>query len=407
MGQQLRAEVCVVGGGPAGIVLGLLLARAGIEVVVLEKHDDFLRDFRGDTVHPSTLNLIDALGLRERFDAVPHTPLPTLDAVVNGVRLRAVDFTTLPPPNRFVTLMPQWDLLDLLASEGARHPSFHLVMGAEATDVTRGEGRVRGVRARTAEGELVVEAKAVVAADGRASAMRPALGLEPWVYGVPADVLWFRLPEPQTPMPATLGWATADAIIVTIPRPGYLQCGMIIPKGAVDATHAAGLDAFRARVSATVPPLRESAAALVSWDDIKHLSVRIERLWRWWIPGALCIGDAAHAMSPVFGVGINYAVQDAVATANALIPAFHAGGAPEAIDRAFTAVQRRRALPTALMQAMQRGVHRVIATGRGLRLLHNPPTRGERALLRLVLPLARRVMSRLVGYGFRPERLRR
>jgi 2-polyprenyl-6-methoxyphenol hydroxylase-like FAD-dependent oxidoreductase len=402
---RLAADVCIAGGGPAGIMLGLLLAREGVEVVVLEKHDDFFRDFRGDTVHPSTLNLIDALGLRTGFDAVAHTPLPTLDFVIDGVRLHAIDCSTLPPPNRFITLMPQGDLLDLLAAAAARYPSFHLRMGATVTDVIRRDGRVRGVRAITEGGDLEVSAALTIAADGRDSTVRRSLGIEARQYGVPVDVLWFRLPRPDMPLPDTLLWANADAFLVTIPRPGYLQCGLLIAKGTIDRVRAAGLDVFRTRIASAAPRLAGVAARLDSWDDVKLLSVQIDRLQRWWMPGALCLGDAAHAMSPAFGVGINYAIQDAVAAARLIVPALAADDAESALDAACAQVQRRRAWPTALMQTLQRVIHRTIATGRGIRVLHNPPTRRERAVLRLVIPIVRPLAARVIGYGFRPERL--
>ena len=402
----VAADVCIAGGGPAGIMLGLLLARQGVEVVVLEKHDDFFRDFRGDTVHPSTLNLIDALGLRAGFDAVAHTPLPQLDAVIDGVRLHAIDFRTLPAPNRFITLMPQGDLLDLLASAAARCPSFHLRMGATVTDVIRRDGRVQGVRAVSSDGEFEVSAALTVAADGRASTVRTRVGLEAHEYGVPVDVLWFRLPRPTAPLPDTLLWAGADAFLITIPRPGYLQCGLLIAKGTLDRVREAGLEAFRTRIASAAPRLAGVASRIDSWDDVKLLSVQIDRLPRWWMPGAVCIGDAAHAMSPAFGVGINYAVQDAVAAARLIVPALAADDVPSALDRACAALQRRRAWPTALMQALQRLVHRTIATGRGIDVLHNPPTRRERRVLRLVLPVMRPLAARVIGYGFRPERIR-
>ncbi|MDZ8200238.1 FAD-dependent oxidoreductase [Microbacterium sp. SSW1-59] len=402
----VRTDVCLVGGGPAGVMLGLLLAREGVDVVVLEKHDDFFRDFRGDTVHPSTMNLIDDLGLREAFDAIPHKPLSRLDAVVNGIRIHAIDFTTLPKPNRFLTLMPQWDLLAMLAEAGRASPSFDLRMGVEVTGVRRSEdGRVTGVHAQTAQGPVEIEAGLTVAADGRASTVRDAVGLRPREDGVPADVAWFRLPEPETPLPDTLAWITTETMLVTFPRPGYLQSGMLIPKDSFDAYRAEGIDAFRDRVARAVPRLAGSVRTLESFDDVKLLSVQINRLEQWHAPGVLFIGDAAHAMSPAFGVGINYAVQDAVAAARALLPALRSG-ADVVVDRASAAVQRRRERPTAMMQRIQRAVHARIATGRGLEVLQNPPTLRQRAVLSIALPLLRPVVARVVGYGFRPERLR-
>ncbi|WEG09291.1 FAD-dependent oxidoreductase [Microbacterium horticulturae] len=398
-----RTDVCIAGGGPAGVFLGLLLARAGVDVMVLEKHDDFFRDFRGDTVHPSTVNLIDALGLRAAFDAVPHEPLPQLDAVINGIRIHLVDFTTLPPPNRFITLMPQWDLLDMLAEAGSRHPSFHLTMGAEVAGVTERDGRVTGVV--TTSGDAI-EARLVVAADGRTSTVRDALGFTPEGAQVDTDVLWFRVPRPERPLPDTLGWASTAGVVITIPRPEYLQCALLVRKDE----HFDTVEAFRDRVVQIVPRLAPVIEAVASLDDVKRLNVQINRLPRWWRPGALCIGDAAHAMSPVFGVGINYAVQDAVAAARVLIPVLRPRGsvkdaADEALDAACEAVQRRRERPTAMMQAIQRRAHVLLGTGRVAQLIDNPPTRAQRTVLRLALPVLRRVVAQVVGYGFRPERL--
>lgn len=398
-------RVCIAGGGPAGIMLGLLLARHGVDVVVLEKHDDFFRDFRGDTVHPSTMNLLDALGLRTGFDAIPHHPLTMLDVVANGVRVHAVDFTTLPKPNNFLTLMPQWDLLDLLASEASRHPSFHLRLGTEVIDVLRDAGRVTGVRVRDHDGESEIRADLVVAADGRDSTVRRRVGLTPEARGVPADVLWFRLPRPGRDVPDTLAWLSEEGMLLTIPRPEYLQCGFLIPKGRFDDMRAEGIDRFRARVARASPPLAEVVERVGSFDDVKLLSVQIDRLPRWTAPGVLCIGDSAHAMSPAFGVGINYAVQDAVAAARVLGPVLASAAGPAEIDRAATRVQRRRAWPTAMMQRIQRVVHRTIANGRGIRLLDNPPTRAQRTVMRIGIPIVRPLVARMVGYGFRPERL--
>jgi len=402
--QRLSTDVCIAGGGPAGMMLGLLLARAGIDVIVLEKHADFFRDFRGDTVHPSSLDLIDQLGLREKFEAIPHSRLRKLDVVINGIRVHAIDFGLLGRPNAELALMPQWDLLDLLATEAKRYPSFTLVMDAEVTGVTHRGGRIAGVRARTPDGVLRIDAAMTIRADGRDSAVRKALRLPVQEHGVPIDVLWFRPDKPAGKMPDTLGWISTEAFVVTIPRPDYLQCGLLIPKGGLPALQEAGLPAFRALIAAAVPRLGGVVAGLTDWDDVKLLSVQIDRLTRWSVPGALCIGDAAHAMSPAFGVGINYAIQDAVATANILVPLLRSGADAAALDAGAAAVERRRSRPTERMQRIQLTLHRTIAKG-GAQVLHVPPTLRERVLLANLLPILKPLAVRLVGYGFRPERI--
>ncbi len=407
MAQEISTDVCVVGGGPGGVMLGLLLARAGVGVVVLEKHDDFLRDFRGDTVHPSTLNLIDQLGIREAFEQVPHTRVSTLDVVINGVRLRGVDLRSLPKPNRQIALMPQSDLLNLLVDEGRRHPSFSMRMGADATGVRRdSRGRVTGVIVRTGAGELTVRAALTIAADGRSSTVREAMGMRPQEYGVPIDVLWLRMPKPSAPMPDTLAYISDQSMMVTIPRPDYLQCGLLIPKGTFDEVRAAGMDAFHDRIARTAPPLREVVGSVTDWNDVKLLSVQINRLPRWSADGVLFIGDAAHAMSPAFGVGINYAVQDAVATANILVPMLRSGPPTrDRVDEAYRQLEERRAAPTARMQRLQMRAHAAIGNGKGLRLFRTGPAWIERALARSVLVVVRPLGARLVGYGFQPERI--
>jgi 2-polyprenyl-6-methoxyphenol hydroxylase-like FAD-dependent oxidoreductase len=404
MTEDLTTRVCVAGGGPAGVMLGLLLARKGIDVVVLEKHTDFFRDFRGDTVHPSTLDLVDQLGFRAAFEAVPHTRLRTLDAVVGTMRLHPIDFGRLRGPNREIALMPQWDLLDLLASEGRHHPGFRLVMGAEVTDVIRRAGRVSGVVAQTLDGELRVDATLTVAADGRHSTVRDRLRLRPEATGVQIDVLWLRLPRPPVPLPDTLAYIGPHTMIVTIPRPDYLQCGVLIPKGTFADVQAAGLAEFRERIVRSAPPLAAVVDDLDDWDAVKLLTVQVDLLRRWSVPGALCIGDAAHAMSPAFGVGINYAVQDAVATANLLVPVLRATpDDADGVDDAARRVQRRRRPPTAMMQRIQVAVHRAIGSGRAL--VHDPPTAFERTVPAAVLSTLRPLTARLIGYGFRPERI--
>ncbi|HEU0205301.1 MAG TPA: FAD-dependent oxidoreductase [Pseudolysinimonas sp.] len=402
--QRLTTDICIAGGGPAGMMLGLLLARAGVDVIVLEKHADFFRDFRGDTVHPSTLDLIDQLGLRATFEAIPHTRLRTLDMVVNGIRLHAIDFGLLHRPNAELALMPQWDLLDLLATEAKKRPSFTLVMNAEVTGLTHRGNRIAGVRARTPDGVLRIDAALTIGADGRDSTVRRALRLPVQQHGVPIDVLWFRLDKPAAALPDTLGWISNEAFVVTIPRPDYLQCGLLIPKGSLPALRDTGLPAFRARVASAVPRLAQELERITDWDEIKLLSVQIDQLTQWSVPGALCIGDAAHAMSPAFGVGINCAIQDAVATANILVPLLRAGADAAALDAGARAVERRRARPTERMQRIQLALHRTIAKG-GAQLLHAPPTRRERVLLANLLPVLRPLAVRLIGYGFRPERI--
>jgi len=402
--QDLQAECCIVGGGPAGLMLGLLLARAGVEVIVLEKHLDFFRDFRGDTIHPSTLDLIDQLGLRERLDAVPQDPITTLNLVVNGNRLNPIDFSHLRGPNRKIALMPQWDFLNLLAAEAARYPSFRLMLGAEAIGVLRDGPRVTGVLATTAEGEVRVTATLTVAADGRDSTVRAQSGLIPREYGVAIDVLWFRLPKPkpETRPPDTLGYINGESMVVTIPRSDYYQAGMLIPKGGYDTVRAAGIEEFQARVVRAAPFLAPSVGAIRGWDQIKLLTVQINRLDRWWLPGLLCIGDAAHAMSPAFGVGVNYAIQDAVATANLLAAPLRDGTlSPSDLAR----VQRRRLPPVRLMQPIQLKLHDMIAKPGGGGFLHSPMLWWERAIAAVLLPLLRRLSARMVGRGFRPERI--
>ncbi len=414
--EVLETQCCIAGGGPAGLMLGLLLARAGVDVIVLEKHDDFFRDFRGDTIHPSTLDLVDQLGLRDRFDEIPRHDVSALDLVINGNRIQPVRFSHLRGRNRHISLMPQWDFLNLLAGEAKRYANFRLIMGAEVTgliradrppDVPRRRGRaaerpIAGVLAETSEQELRIEAALTVAADGRDSAVRTAAGLVPREYGVAVDVLWFRLPLPEEKPPDTLGYIDAESMVVTIPRTGYYQAGMLVPKGSYASVQSAGLAEFRARITRAAPFLGPVVGSIDSWDQVKLLTVQVNRLRRWWLPGLLCIGDAAHAMSPAFGVGVNYAIQDAVATARELAIPLRGGSAPVA---ALRRIQRRRQLPVRLMQPLQLTLHRVIARPGGGGFLPNPMKPWQRVLVAMVLPVIRRVLPRLVGRGFRPERL--
>lgn len=393
----IERDCVIVGGGPAGMMLGYLLARRGLRVSVLEKHADFLRDFRGDTIHPSTVTVLGELGLREAFLTLPVNRLRTMDVVFDGRRLTLVDFGTLPPPDDFLVFAPQWDLLNFLAEEGAKLPGFDLRMSTEATEVLLDGDRVVGVRA----GGLDLRAPLVVAADGRGSRVRASAGLVPVASGVPIDVLWFRLPKPADPPPATLGYASAGGLVLTIERGDYYQSGLIIHKGGFDELRAAGLDALRERIVALAPVLAPVVGSLTDWDQVKLLSVQLDRLSTWYRDGLVCIGDAAHAMSPVAGVGINYAVQDAVALANAIAEPLAAGRIPAEV---FASFQRRRSAPVERMQRIQRLVHgRIDRAVQGRRVM----PRGALGLLRLFAPLVRRVAARVIGLGFRPEHVDR
>ncbi|MDW6057688.1 FAD-dependent oxidoreductase [Streptomyces sp. FXJ1.4098] len=354
-----RTTCCVVGGGPAGMVLGLLLARAGVEVTVLEKHGDFLRDFRGDTVHPSTLSLLDELGLAERFAALPQRHVHTIQLPIGpGRSLFTVgDIGALPVKYNYVAMVPQWDLLNLLADEGAREPSFRLRMNTEATSFLMERGRVAGVRYRTADGSTgELRAHLTVACDGRGSLARhlPELGLRE--FPCPMDAWWFRVPRHEGDPRGLVGNAGDRFLTAMIDRGEYWQCAALIPKGTDAARRAAGLDRFMAEFAAAAPWLADRAHALRSWDEVKLLDVRLDRLRRWHRPGLLCIGDAAHAMSPVFGIGINLAVQDAVAAARILAGPLAAGGGGVGL-REVREVQRRRWPTAAATQTLQRIAH--------------------------------------------------
>ena len=395
-------DCCVVGGGPAGMMVGLLLARAGVRVVVLEKHGDFLRDFRGDTVHPSTLQAMADLGLLEAFLALPHTKVSALSAQIGDETIHLADFHGLKTAAPFIALMPQWDFLDFLADAARRYPTFDLRMNARTEAVVEHDGRVAGVRVATPDGPLEVRARLVIAADGRRSVLRDAAGLPVEDLGAPMDVLWMRLSRKPTDDPeAPLGRASAGRMFVTIPREGYYQCGYVAAKGAFDAIKAGGIEAFRRDVATAAPMLADRIEELRSFDDVHLLTVTVDRLTRWSLPGLLCIGDAAHAMSPVGGVGINLAVQDAVAAANILHDAFGLDDA--ALDERARAVQRRRLPPTRAMQSLQLLIQdRLVGAALSGRALKAP------AAMRLFerFPRLRRIPARVLGLGFRLERVR-
>ena len=382
------------------MMLGLLLARAGVEVVVLEKHADFLRDFRGDTVHPSTLEVIHELGLLEAFLHRPHQKVPRIEAEVGGRPIVMADFSHLPVRCPYIVLMPQWHFLDFLAQHGRSLAGFRLLMQVEAQDLLLEAGAVAGVRAATAEGPLEIRADLVVAADGRHSLLRERAGLEVVDFGAPMDVLWMRLTKRPDDPASVLGRIGTGRIFVTLDRGDYWQCAYVIPKGGYAALRAQSFDAFRDGILAVAPFVGDRVRELRGWDDVKLLTVQVNRLRRWHRPGLLCIGDAAHAMSPIGGVGINLAIQDAVAAANLLAPRFAAGIKEEDL----AAVQQRREFPTRMTQRMQLFLQeRVIS-----RVLGARQTPGIAWPIRLLqwLPLLRRIPARLIGMGFRPEHLR-
>lgn len=400
-GHRPPVRCCVVGGGPAGMMLGLLLARAGVAVTVLEKHGDFLRDFRGDTVHPSTLQVLADLGLLERFLALEPHRAQHLDLRLDGTTQPFVDFRGLRPYD-YLALIPQWDFLELLAEEARRHPRFELRMRHEVTDLVVEDGRVAGVRVRTPEGDTTLRADLVVGTDGRHSTVRDAANLKPVAFGAPMDVLWFRLPRRRDDPDEVFGTAGYGHMMVLIDRDDYWQIGYLVPKGRARALQRRPLAELRVSIARLAPFLDERTDTLRSWDDVKLLQVRMDRLRRWHRPGLLLIGDAAHAMSPVGGVGINLAIQDAVAAANALTPSLRAGRAPDAA--ALAAVQRRRMAPTKWTQRVQwliqkRVVAPALETG-------DRPARLP-AVLRWVLRFrgVRHIPARIFGYGFRTERV--
>ncbi len=395
---ETEADCCIIGGGPAGMMAGLLMARAGASTVLLEKHGDFLRDFRGDTIHPSTLEIMAELGLLESFLKRPHQEVTTLAGNIGDTLITVADFTHLPTRCKFVAFMPQWDFLDFLAERARCYPTFDLRMRACAEDLVWKEGRVAGVRAQTPDGELQVRARLTIAADGRESVLRQRAGLDPVELGAPMDVLWLRLTKRVDDPHETFGYIRDGRIMALIDRGAYWQCAYVIPKGSLSALQGAGLEAFRRQVSAIVPFLRDRVDEIASWNSVKLLTVRVNRLREWSRPGLLCIGDAAHAMSPIGGVGINLAIQDAVAASNMLAGKLVRGGVTVGDLRA---VQRRREGAARLTQAIQLFIQRriignVLARGRAP-LLHRLP-----ALLRW-FPFLPRIPGRLVGLGFRPE----
>jgi 2-polyprenyl-6-methoxyphenol hydroxylase-like FAD-dependent oxidoreductase len=401
--QQLRTTCCIVGGGPAGMMLGLLFARAGVGVIVLEKHGDFLRDFRGDTIHPSTLELMHELGMLDEFLRLPHHQLHRVKIKIDDVEIAGPDFSHLPTRCKFIALMPQWDFLNFLATQAKRYTAFQLLMNTEATDLIEEGGRVVGVNAKTEQGELNVYADLVVGADGRSSVVRERAEMKVEDYGVPIDVLWFRVAKTVADSEPALGRIRNGKIMVTIDRGDYYQCGYIIRKGTLEEIKGRGLEAFRGEIVSVAPFLRDAVGAIDDWHKVKLLTVQVNRLGQWYRPGLLFIGDAAHAMSPAGGVGINLAIQDAVASANLLADKLRQGNC--GIDD-LSRVQRRREWPARRTQDIQVYIHRQMFGSRADPAKALSISWPMRALLWLLAPALRRVAARVVGIGFRAEHIR-
>jgi 2-polyprenyl-6-methoxyphenol hydroxylase-like FAD-dependent oxidoreductase len=402
MPETMHTRCCITGGGPAGIMLGFLLARMAVDVVVLEKHSDFLRDFRGDTIHPSTLEIMYELGILDEFLKRPHQEIRELAGQIGDETVVIADFTHLPTHCKFLGLMPQWDFLNFISEQAKTYPGFHLMMEAEATDLLQEGGKVVGVRANTPSGTLEVHADLTIGADGRHSLVRERAGLSVVNLGAPMDVLWMRLSRQPADPGQTFGRFNVGRILVLINREDYWQIAYVIPKGSADERRQRGLPALREELSRLAPFLQNRVAELIDWNDqIKLLTVAVDRLRNWSRPGLLCIGDAAHAMSPIGGVGINLAIQDAVAAANILGEKLKQGTVTE---NALQAVQRRRMFPTRATQRLQvlaqnNVIKRVLGSSKPI----SPPW-----IVKLVgrSPWLRRIPARLLGLGFRPEHVK-
>jgi len=398
---SLTTTCCIAGGGPAGMMLGFLLARAGVKVTVLEKHADFLRDFRGDTIHPSTLELMHELGLLDEFLKLPHSRVERLSGQIGDTTIHLADFTHLPTHCKFIALMPQWDFLDFLSVQGKRYPAFDLHMRTEATELIEEGGRVVGVKAKSPDGEFDIRADLVVGCDGRHSTVRERAGFAVENLGAPMDILWFRISRREGDTAETFGHMEAGMMMVMLNRNDYWQCAYVIPKGGIDRVKAKGFPAFLDSIAFMSPFLRHRLGEIKGWDDVKLLTVAVDRLPRWHKPGLLCIGDAAHAMSPIGGVGINLAIQDAVAAANILAAPLKQGRVTEAL---LDAVQARRTMPMRVIQWLQLQIqNRVLSPVLGTAKRPKPPVA---ARFFNWFPLLRRIPARLIGLGVRAEHVR-
>lgn len=399
--QEISCRCCIVGGGPAGMVLGLLLARAGVDTVVVEKHKDFLRDFRGDTIHPSTLEALHDLGLLDDFLKLPHQKATLLKGKVGDVTIPLADFSHVPTHAKFIVFMPQWDFLDFIAAKAKRYSTFRLLMSTEADGLVTEADRVMGITAKTAEGALKIRADLTVGADGRHSLVREEAGFEPREIGAPMDVLWFRISRKDNDPQETFGRIDAGQMLVLINRGEHWQCGYVIAKGSSNRLKAQGIETLREKVATLAPFVADRTFEIASFDVVKLLTVAVDRLPLWHKPGLLCIGDCAHAMSPVGGVGINLAIQDAIATANLLSETLH--GTEPVHDADLARVQARREWPTKATQAIQVAIQRQVIS----RVLGGTGTIKPPFVVRLFIhvPLLRRLPALLIGMGVRPERV--
>ena len=394
----VSVQCCIAGGGPAGMMLGLLLARAGVEVLVLEKHADFLRDFRGDTIHPSTLEVMHELGFLKDLLKLPHQEAPQINGQFGNLKLTIADFSHLQTQCRFIAFMPQWDFLNFLANRAARYPTFRLRMHSEVTGLIEEAGHVAGVQVMSPDGPLTVRASLIVGADGRHSVVRAHAGLQVEDLGAPMDVLWFRLSRRPGDSEYPMGHFDAGRIFIMLSRGDYWQCGFVIPKGSHTQIRERGLSAFRNDLVQLAPFMADRVDELQNWEEIKLLTVQVDRLRQWYRPGLLCLGDAAHAMSPVAGVGINLAIQDAIAAANLLAAPLRAN---KLTTEDLRRVQQRRQWPTNMTQRMQLFIqNRVIS-----HVLHGEGQLSPPIFIRLLarFPFLRRIPARLIGIGFRPE----